>query len=73
LEAPREIFNYLAVTANGIFSVTTTLEFLAADCGRMTGNPEVMSSSVGLVPTNAQAVTDQSLERSGLPTANPEP
>ncbi len=25
----------------------------AADCGWMTGNPEVISSPVGLVPTNA--------------------
>jgi hypothetical protein len=35
-------------------------------------NPEVISSPVGLVPTNAQAVTDQSLERAlRLPDTNP--
>jgi len=32
--------------------------------GRVTGNPEVISSPVGLVPTNAPAVTNQSLEGS---------
>jgi hypothetical protein len=35
--------------------------------GLSTGNPEVISSSVGLVPTNAPAVTNQSLEGSRLP------
>jgi hypothetical protein len=29
------------------------------DCAWMTGNPEAMSSSVGLVPTNALVLTDQ--------------
>jgi hypothetical protein len=30
---------------------------LALDCWRITGKPEVIGSSVGLVPTNALAVT----------------
>ncbi len=33
------------------------LPVLAANSGRLTGNREVMSWSVGLVPTNALAVT----------------
>ena len=33
-------------------SVKSHLEIIV-DCGRMTGNPEVISSPVGLVPTNA--------------------
>ena len=37
----------------------------------MTGNPEFTSSLVGLVPINAPAVSDQSLERSRLPATNP--
>jgi hypothetical protein len=37
----------------------------------ITGNPEVISSPVGLVPTNAPAVTDQSLERSRLGSNRP--
>src|SRR5260370_41877762 len=43
---------------------------LGIDSGRMTGNPEVISSPVGLVSRNAPAVSDQSLERSRLPVTN---
>jgi hypothetical protein len=37
-------------------------------CLKLTGNPEVIFSPVGLVPPNAPAVTDQSLAR--LPITN---
>ncbi len=39
---------------------------LAADCWQMTGKPEVIESSVVLVPTNAPAVSDQLLDGSRL-------
>src|SRR5207248_10475715 len=40
---------------------------VAAACRAVTSNPEVISSPVGLVATNAPGVTNQSLEGSRLP------
>jgi len=31
---------------------------VSRDCSRVTGNPEVIDSSVGLVPTNALVLTE---------------
>jgi hypothetical protein len=37
-----------------------------SNCSRITSKPAVIGSSVGLVPRNAPAMTDQSLERADL-------
>jgi hypothetical protein len=42
-------------------------DWLVSHSGQMTGKPEVIGSSLGLVTTNAPAVSDQSLERADVP------